>query len=74
MSSTNCVAHDNIYNDLDLPGITAADGIKKNNDGYDDDVDIYAREMVNDIYEAKNTMTRLATGAQKWANLWDVIT
>ena len=44
------------------------------NDGYFDDVDTYAGEMANDINAANNVMTRLATGAQKWANLCDVIT
>ena len=29
--------------------------------------------MTNEIYAANNIMTRLATGAQKWANLCDVI-
>ena len=50
-----------------------ADGIKTDNNGYVDDVDTYAGEMTNDIYAANNVMTCLATGAQNWANLCNVI-
>ena len=72
-SSSIFFAHDDICKGLDLPGIIAADGIKKNNDGYANDVNTYAGEMTNDIYIANNAMTCLATGAQKWANLCDAI-
>ena len=73
MSSSIFTAHNDIYKGLNLPGITAADGIKKKNDGYANDIDTYEGEMTNNIYAADNGMTHLATGAQKWANLRDVI-
>ena len=68
-SSSLFWAHSNKYEGLDLPGIILTDGIKKNNNGYVDDVNTYAGEMTKDIHTADNVMTRLSTGAQKWANL-----
>ena len=41
-SSSLFWAHDKIYKGLDLPGIIPSDGIKKNNDGYVNDIDTYA--------------------------------
>ena len=73
LSSSIFFAHGDIYKGLDLPGITAADGIKKNDDGYIDDDDTYAGEMTSNIYAANNVMTRLATGVENWANLCDDI-
>ena len=73
-SSSLFCAHDKIYNGLDLPGIILSDGIKKNNDGYvDHHIGTYAGDMTNDILAADNVMTQLDTGAQKWANLSDLI-
>ena len=42
MSSINFFARDNIYKGLDFPGITAANGIKKNNGRYVNNVDTCA--------------------------------
>ena len=39
LSSSIFTAHYDIYRGLGLPGITAADGIKKENDGYVNNVD-----------------------------------
>ena len=72
-SSSLFYVHDNIYKGLDLPGTILSDGIKNNIYGYVDNVDTYAGEMTNNIYIANNVMTHLSTGAQKWANLCNVI-
>ena len=63
-SSSLFFKHDKIYRGLDLPGIIPSDGIKKNNDGYVNDVDTYTGDMTNDILTADNVMTWLGTGVR----------
>ena len=49
------------------------DGIKKHNDAYVDNADTHERAMENDTYMADNFISQLGTGAQKCANLCNVI-
>ena len=53
--------------------MTGGNSIQENNDVCVNDVDVYARALENGPMEAENVMVYLASRAQKWVNLLDVI-
>jgi len=74
VSSSILMAHRQVYQGIDLPSVVGkSQGIKKNNDGYVDDVDVWAATLENDPEVAEMVMVNLAVGTQSLANLFDVV-
>jgi ribonuclease HI len=66
-------AHRELYDGITLPSVVGKTGIRKNNDGYVDDVDTWAGSLEVDPEVAKWVIQHLEQGAQKWADLQDVV-
>ena len=66
VSSTLLRAHRALYRGISLP-------IHKNNDGYVDDVDTWAGSIASDPEITTMVLNHLQEGAQKWADLQDVV-
>ena len=74
MSSMLLLAHSFVWTGLDLPSATGRVGIKKkNNAGYVDDVDTLTGSMEYGAEATEQVMNNLEEGAQKWANIQDVV-
>ena len=73
ISSTLLLAHSLLWTGLDLPSSTGGPGLKRNNAGYVDDVDTMAGSTEYGPEATHQVMHHLEVGAQKWANIQDVV-
>ncbi|KAL7536722.1 hypothetical protein ACHAWF_007008 [Thalassiosira exigua] len=73
VSSLLLLAFESLYEGIYLHSVCGRKGIRKRNDGYVDDVDTWAAQMGNNLEAIKLTEHQIAEGAQKWANIQDVV-
>ena len=74
VSSILLLAHSQVYEGIDLPSVVGKEkGIKKNNDGYVDDVDTWSGKLGWGREVADEVMHKLKGGAQSWSDIQDVV-